>query len=448
MEAMEDENPTVEGVLRNIDFNNKERLPDSVLSELIIHFSKVPMGNSNLADPDVLGRAYEYLIEKFADDAGKKGGEFYTPKEVVKLIVQLIKPQEGMRICDPTVGSGGMLIQCAQYVKDIGGDDKRLSLFGQEKNLNTWTICKMNMLLHNYLDAQIEKGDTIRGPKLLDGNELMLFDRVIANPPFSLKNWGKKEAQNDPHGRFVYDIPPKSYGEMAFLQHMIATTKSKGMVGVVMPHGVLFRGNREQKIRKGILQDDLLEAVVGLPENLFYGTGIPGCILILNKDKPEERKGKVLFIHAAEEYESRSNQNVLREQDIGKIVNIFDEYKNIERYSRIVDFEEIKENDFVLNISRYVDTFEPEEEIDTEEAISELKSSISERDSALQEIDKYIQELGFESILSDNIDKLSIKPNNDVSNSERSDDVTNGDDEPSLTKSNTSTENEDLTQYL
>jgi type I restriction enzyme M protein len=273
---LEEANGSLEGVLAGIDYNDERKLGDArardvVLGRLVQHFSRLSLKNANLSEPDMLGRAYEYLIEQFADDAGKKGGEFYTPRMVVRLIVELLAPKERMRICDPTAGSGGMLIECAHHLERQGQNSRNLSLFGQEKNLGTWAICKMNMLLHGLSDARIEKGDTIRDPKLREGGELMLFDRVIANPPFSLDEWGREVAEHDPYGRFRFGVPPKTRGDLAFVQHMISTTNTQGMVGVVMPHGVLFRGAAEGEIRRGLLQDDLVEAVVGLPTNLFYG---------------------------------------------------------------------------------------------------------------------------------------------------------------------------------
>ncbi|MCK6685912.1 MAG: N-6 DNA methylase, partial [Thermoanaerobaculia bacterium] len=327
--ALENANErTLEGVLGGMDYNDERKLGDArqrdtVLARLVQHFSRLTLRNSNLSEPDMLGRAYEYLIEKFADDAGKKGGEFYTPRKVVQLIVELLAPKEGMRICDPTVGSGGMLIECAHYVERQGGNPKNLSLFGQEKNLGTWAICKMNMLLHGLPDARIEKGDTIRDPKLVQDGALMVFDRVIANPPFSLDEWGREVAENDPYGRFRYGIPPKTKGDLAFVQHMVAVLNKHGQLGVVMPHGVLFRGSSEGEIRKGILKDDLIEAVIGLPTNLFYGTGIPAAILVLNRDKKIDRRRKVLFIHAAREFQEGSAQNYLRDQDVEKISKTF-----------------------------------------------------------------------------------------------------------------------------
>ena len=344
-EAIEEYNASLEGVLVSIDFNIKNKLSDKKLR-------------------DLLGTAYEYLIKMFADSAGKKGGEFYTPSEVVQLLVSLLKPHAGMRIYDPTAGSGGMLVQTRNYLARNGENPSNLSLFGQEMNLNTWAICKMNMFLHGVYSADIRKGDTLGNPQHTQGGELMTFDRVIANPPFSLKKWGKEEADADSYGRFPYGTPPKDSGDLAFVQHMIASLNAEGMMGVVMPHGVLFRGSSEKAIRHGILNDDLLEAVVGLPAALFYGTSIPACLLIINKKKPAERKGKVLFINSELEYEEGKNQNKLRQQDIKKIVQTVDDYAEIKRYSKVVTLAEIAENDYNLNIRRYADTSPPPEIFD------------------------------------------------------------------------------------
>ncbi|MEW8359709.1 MAG: type I restriction-modification system subunit M [Candidatus Thiodiazotropha sp.] len=363
-EAVEEYNPTLEGVLGSIDFNIKNKLTDKKLRDLLSHFSKHRLRNSDFEKPDLLGSAYEYLIKMFADSAGKKGGEFYTPSEVVKLLVSLLKPHAGMRIYDPTAGSGGMLVQTRNYLAAHDENPRNLALFGQEMNLNTWAICKMNMFLHGVFNADIRKGDTLRDPEHIQNGELMTFDRVIANPPFSLKKWGKDEADNDAYGRFPYGTPPKDAGDLAFVQHMIASLNAEGMMGVVMPHGVLFRGSSEKEIRKGILNDDFLEAVIGLPSALFYGTGIPACLLIVNKQKPADRKGKVLFINSELEYEEGKNQNKLREQDIEKIVSTFDSYETIKRYSSVVTLDEIKENDYNLNIRRYADTSPPPEIFD------------------------------------------------------------------------------------
>lgn len=393
-EALENDNRTLEGVLTPIDFNRKEVLTDSVLQRLLQHFSVLDVSNANLSEPDMLGRAYEYLIKMFADDAGKKGGEFYTPSKVVELIVKLIKPQEGMRIYDPTCGSGGMLIQFVDYVKEHNGNPQSISLFGQEKNLGTWSIAKMNLLLHNLPDHRIEKGDTIRQPKLVEDGEIMLFDRVIANPPFSLKEWGREEAEHDPYGRFQYGIPPKNAGDYAFIQHMIASLKADGMAGVVMPHGVLFRGGAEGNIRQGLLESDFLEAVVGLPSNLFYGTGIPACVLIFNRNKEAERKGNVLFIAAEDEYQEGKNQNTLRDEDIAKIVAAYDAYEDVEKYARVVSLDEIKSNDFNLNITRYIDKSGVEEQVDLESVIQEISELENKQADIKAKLNGYLRELG------------------------------------------------------
>ncbi|SOC01039.1 type I restriction enzyme M protein [Alloalcanivorax xenomutans] len=360
-EAIEEYNPSLEGVLVTIDFNIKNKLTDKKLRDLLSHFSRHRLRNEDFERSDLLGTAYEYLIKKFADSAGKKGGEFYTPSEVVQLLVSLLKPHAGMRIYDPTAGSGGMLVQTRNYLASHGENPSNLSLYGQEMNLNTWAICKMNMFLHGVYSADIKKGDTLREPQHTEAGALMTFDRVIANPPFSLKKWGKEEADSDTYGRFPYGTPPKDAGDLAFVQHMIASLNAEGMMGVVMPHGVLFRGSSEKAIRQGILNDDLLEAVIGLPAALFYGTGIPACLLIINKHKTAERKGKVLFINSELEYEEGKNQNKLRQQDIARIVQTFENFEEIKRYSRVVPLAEIEENDFNLNIRRYADTSPPPE---------------------------------------------------------------------------------------
>ncbi|MBW2185155.1 MAG: type I restriction-modification system subunit M [Deltaproteobacteria bacterium] len=384
-EAIEEFNPSLEGVLVSIDFNIKNKLSDKKLRDLLSHFSRYRLRNEDFEHPDLLGTAYEYLIKMFADSAGKKGGEFYTPSEVVQLLVALLKPQAGMRIYDPTVGSGGMLVHTRNYLINHGDNAANLSLYGQEMNLNTWAICKMNMFLHGVLNADIKKGDTLRDPQHTSHGELMTFDRVIANPPFSLKKWGKEECDNDGYGRFPYGTPPKDTGDLAFVQHMIASLNAEGMMGVVMPHGVLFRGSSEKAIRQGIINDDLLEAVVGLPAGLFYGTGIPACLLIINKNKAAERKGKVLFINSELEYQEGKNQNKLRPRDIDQIVATFDNYEQIKRYSTLVTHDEIAENDYNLNIRRYADTSPPPE-------IFDVRAILHGGVPAREVNDEYIQE--------------------------------------------------------
>jgi type I restriction enzyme M protein len=397
---LEDKNSVLEGVLvSSIDFNSdrlgdiKQR--DNTLQRLVQHFSAIPMRNSDFAEHDLLGRVYEFLIEKFADDAGKKGGEFYTPRMVVKLLVAILEPAEGMRIGDPTVGSGGMLIESAYYVKRNGGNLKNLSLYGQEKNIGTWGICKMNMLLHGLPDADIRKGDVIRDPKLLIDGQLMLFDRVLANPPFSLDRWGREVAESDGFGRFHYGVPPKTKGDFAFVEHMISTLNQNGKMGVVVPHGVLFRGGAEGEIRTNIAKEDIIESVIGLPPNLFYGTSIPAAILIINKNKPPERKGSILFIDASQDYLEGKKQNYLRDQDIEKIVGAYKGYKDVSKYCHVVLLSEIEENDYNLNISRYVDTAPEEELIDVAEVLRELKALEARRREIEAQMDGYLKELGY-----------------------------------------------------
>jgi type I restriction enzyme M protein len=401
-QALEDENGSLEGVLAGIDFNDERKLGDAknrdtVLGRLVQHFSKLNLRNDSLSEPDMLGNAYEYLVEKFADDAGKKGGEFRTPEKVVDLVVELLAPEEGMRICDPTCGSGGMLIGCAQYVARHGGNPRNLSLFGQEKNLGTWAICKMNMLLHGRLDDRIEKGDTIRHPKLLEGaGRLMVFDRVLANPPFSLDEWGREVAERDGLRRFPYGVPPKTKGDLAFVQHMVATLNERGKVGVVLPHGVLFRGAAEGEIRRRMLEEDLFEAVIGLPTNLFFGTGIPAAILVLSKAKKRERRGKVLFVDASREFQEGSARNFLRDEDVRKIARTFHAFKDVERYARVVRIDEIERNQLNLNINRYIETAEKERRIDVVAAITKLRELERARGEAEERMNGFLRELGYE----------------------------------------------------
>ncbi|MDC3034730.1 type I restriction-modification system subunit M [Prochlorococcus sp. AH-716-P05] len=363
-EAIEEQNPTLEGVLVSIDFNKKDKLSDNELRDLLSHYSTYRLRVSDFERPDLLGAAYEYLIKMFAQSAGKKSGEFYTPGEVVKLLVELIKPKAGMKVYDPTCGSGGMLIQTRDYLMRNGENPSNLLLSGQESKLNTWAICKLNMFLHGVRGADIRKGDTLGDPQHVENGELMRFDRVIANPPFSLKKWGRELAENDGYGRYRFGLPPKDAGDLAFVQHMIASLNNEGVMGVVVPHGLLFRGSSEGEIRKGILESDLLEAVIGLPSSLFYGTGIPAALLIINKQKDTKKKGKVLFINAELDYQEGKNQNILRDLDIDKIVSCFDSYEEIKRFSRVISLEEIRYNDHNLNIKRYADTSPPTENFD------------------------------------------------------------------------------------
>lgn len=361
--AIEDANPnTLQDVLKSVNFNRKvgqKTMDDDTLVQFIQHFEKIPLRNEDFEFPDLLGAAYEYLIKFFADSAGKKGGEFYTPSEVVRTLVQIIEPKEGIEIYDPTAGSGGMLIQSKQYVAETGGNSRNLSLFGQEDNGGTWSICKMNMILHGINSADIRQGDTLKDPQHVEASgELKRFDRVIANPPFS-QNYARKEMKFDT--RFHTFMPESGKkADLMFVQHMISVLKADGKMAVVMPHGVLFRGGEEKSARKKIIEAGLLEAVIGLPAGLFYGTGIPACVLVVNKKGAGERNS-ILFINTDRDYKEGKNQNQLRPEDIEKITYVYRNRSVVEKYSRNVSIDELKEEDYNLNIRRYIDNSPPPE---------------------------------------------------------------------------------------
>ena len=366
--AVEDENDSLAGVLKsNIDFNavkGRTKIPDQKWKDLLDHFNqpRFVLVNDNFEFPDLLGGAYEYLIKYFADSAGKKGGEFYTPAEVVRLLVQLTKPEAGNEIYDPTAGSGGFLIQSHQYVEEQGQNANDLALYGQDSNGTTWSICNMNMILHNVTRFKIENGDTLEDPQILENGQIRKFDRVLANPPFS-QNYSR--ANMTFTSRFREWCPETGKkADLMFVQHMLASLKPDGHMATVMPHGVLFRGGKEKLIRELLIGDDVVEAVISLPPGLFYGTGIPACVLICNKNKPDALRGKVLFINADREYAEGKNQNKLRPEDVEKIDFVFTHKREIPKYSRLVGKTEIADaHDYNLNIRRYVDnTPEPEPE--------------------------------------------------------------------------------------
>ncbi|WP_345871241.1 class I SAM-dependent DNA methyltransferase [Shewanella algae] len=442
---IEHQNPSLEKVLTAIQFGDKEKLSNELLTRLLRHFNQHKLGNKNLYKADLLGDAYEYLIGKFADDAGKKGGEFYTPHEVVELIVKLIDPQPGHEIYDLTCGCGGMLVESARHIKEnyengtIMGKPN-CKLYGQEKNLGTWAIAKLNMFLHN-LDGDIKRGDTLVNPLHKDGEGLQTFDRVIANPPFSIKDWweplelngGKIVGDNgkernvkystdlkDPYGRFGLGVAPRTKADLAFVQHMIASTKDDGRIGVVVPHGVLFREGDEGKIRKGMLigndefKGDLIEGVVGLPPALFFNTGIAAAVLIINKDKPAALKNKVIFVDASAEFGEGKAMNFLREGDIKRITTEYSKAKQtlvdageqtedklssllntvtVDKYLRVVDIAEIKQNDFNLNISRYIDTSEQEEIIDVQKTIDNIKTIDALIEGTDKKLNKFLSDI-------------------------------------------------------
>lgn len=399
LEKIEDANKTkLHNVFRNIDFNSEANLGqtrqrNSRLKTLLEDFAELNLTPEYVGDMDIIGDVYEYLIARFAATAGKKAGEFYTPAEVSETLARLVAPKPGDRISDPACGSGSLLIRAA---KQTGSKDN-FSLFGQEMNGSTWALCKMNMFLHGMDAPQIAWEDTIRHPLLVENDALMKFDVVVANPPFSLDKWGQEIAAGDRYARFQRGIPPKSKGDWAFILHMLATAiEGKGKVGVVVPHGVLFRGGQEGKIREAAIRENLLDAVVGLPANLFYGTPIPAALMIFDKTREPNGKGEVLFIDASRKYEQNTNQNKLRMEDIEKIVDTFRKRKVIDKYSYLAPFSEIEENEFNLNIPRYVDTFEPEPEIDivaVQREIEEIEGKLAETRTKM---DGYLRELGFE----------------------------------------------------
>lgn len=362
--ALEEANGALSGVLQHIDFTQtvgQSRLTDRRLRDLISHFNEHRLRNEDFEFPDLLGAAYEYLIRYFADSAGKKGGEFYTPRAVVRLMVRLANPTEEMRVYDPCSGSGGMLIMAREHVAEHGGNPRNLALYGQESNGGVWSISKMNMILHGIHSADIQNDDTLTTPRHVSGGELLRFDRVITNPPFS-QNYS--EADLTMKERFAYGYTSqRRQADLMFVQHMLSVLRQNGMVCTVMPHGVLFRAGAEKEIRQGIIGDDLLEAIIGLPPNLFYGTGIPACILVLRAKgaKPEERRGKVLFINADREYRSGRAQNFLEHEHIEKIATAFERFEDIPSFSRVVTADELADNDFNLNIRRYADNAPPPE---------------------------------------------------------------------------------------
>lgn len=404
LHALEEANGTKlkdvgKSVFQDISFNTdklgEEKQKNTILKDLLEVFAvpELDLKPSRVGSLDVIGNGYEFLIKNFAASGGQKAGEFYTPPEVSDLIAELLDPQKGDSICDPACGSGSLLMKCGRKVVS-NHNSKEYALYGQEAIGSTWSLAKMNMFLHGEDNHKIEWGDTIRNPKLLDKNgDLMLFDIVTANPPFSLDKWGYEQAENDKFDRFRRGLPPKTKGDYAFILHMIETLKPvTGRMGVVVPHGVLFRGSSEGKIREKLINENLLDAVIGLPEKLFYGTGIPAAILIFKKQKSDD---SVLFIDASREFKSGKNQNNLTEENISKIVETYRARESVDKYAYLATLQEVKDNDYNLNIPRYVDTFEEEEEIDLVAVRAEreqLKTQLAELEVQMA---KYLEELGY-----------------------------------------------------
>lgn len=399
LEKIEDANKEkLQGVFRNIDFNSEAALGQTKdrnyrLKTLLEDFNnpKLNLAPSRIGNMDVIGNAYEYLISRFAAGAGKKAGEFYTPAEVSELLAELLDPQPGERICDPACGSGSLLIKCGNQVTKKSSND--FALYGQELNGSTWALAKMNMFLHGMDSARIEWGDTLRNPKLLENDTLMKFEVLTANPPFSLDKWGQDEAKSDTYNRFHRGLPPKTKGDYAFISHMVeTTTMENGRVGVIVPHGVLFRGSSEGKIRQQLIEENYLDAVIGLPSNLFYGTGIPTAIMVFKRNKKDS---SIVFIDASREYQDGKNQNKLKQENIDKIVDTYRSRKAIDKYSYVATLEEIQENDYNLNIPRYVDTFEEEEPVDIPAVQQEIEKLEGELDKVREKMNEYMIELGF-----------------------------------------------------
>lgn len=378
MRGIEKANPeTLYGIFGDAQWTNKERLPDSLLRDLIEHFSRIVLGNQ-VAEADILGQSYEYLIKKFADLTNKKAGEFYTPRPIVKLMVNILDPRGGESIYDPACGTGGMLLEAIHHVRGRHEDDRTLwgKLFGQEKNLTTSAIARMNLFLHGAADFQIVRGDTLRQPAFFLGDNLAAFDCVIANPPFSLEKWGEEVWTSDLYGRNFAGMPPGKSGDYAWVQHMIKSMASvTGRMAVVLPHGALFRMGKEGAIREKILGMDLLEAVIGLGPNLFYGTGLAACILVFRQRKNKDRKNKVLILDASREFKSGRAQNELLPEHVDRIFGWYRDYKDVEGVAHVVTLQEIATNDYNLNIPRYVESKVDKEVLTVEEARNRLKQS-------------------------------------------------------------------------
>ena len=394
LRKIERDNPQkFDGIFNNIDFNDSNKFGETktrnaILKHLLEDFSdsELDLSPSALQNNDVMGDAYEYLISNFASDAGKKGGEFFTPPEVSTLIAKIVSDRTGVKIYDPTCGSGSLLIKVN---KEIGREN--CTIYGQEKNSQTFALCRMNMYLHEIGDeAKIEWGDTIKEPKFTDKGELRKFDIVVANPPFSLDKWGEEIALNDKYNRFEFGVPPKSKGDLAFLLHMINSMKENGITAVVMPHGVLFREAGEGFIREKIIENNLIDTIIGLPPNLFYGTSIPACIIVLKNN----RKNKdIFFIDASEEYDKGKRQNKLREEDISKILTAYRKRKDILKYCRAVSFEELKANNYNLNISRYLISTEEKSDINLNTSKREIDNLETEREKLRNSINNIFKEI-------------------------------------------------------
>lgn len=398
LQHIEQANPDLAGVFGDVNWGNTDRLPETALTGLLDAFHAAKLDPAHIKG-DLLGAAYEYLLREFAEASGKKAGEFFTPREVVHLLVKILDPQPGDTVVDPACGSGGMLVETINAVIESGGNPDSLRLHGQEINLTTSAIAKMNLYLHGLEDFRIKRGDTFREPKFLEKGKLQKFDVVIANPPFSLQNWGATTWANDPYGRVICDVPPAKNGDYAWIQHMVSSMKEDtGRVGVVMPHGVLFRSGKEAAIRQCLLEKDLLEAVIGLPNNLFYSTSIPVALLIWRKTKRPERENKIMFVDATSRYQAAKNRNTMSEDDITAIHTAYAEGRDLDGdgglHLRLVDMDEIEANGFDLNIGRYLQT-ESNAEVDVEAALAAYHDARHRFRVADLELEKKLKAAGF-----------------------------------------------------
>jgi len=380
------------GIFGDAPWTNKEKLPDRLLVDLIEHFSNIELCNS-CVDSDVLGQAYEYLVKQFADLTNKKAGEFYTPRSVVHLMGKIIDPKEGESIYDPACGTGGMLLECVEHLKSEGKDYRTLKIYGQEKNLTTSSIARMNMFLHGIEDFQIARGDTLRNPAFYNGDEIATFDCVIANPPFSLKKWGDDLWISDPYGRNFAGVPPTGNADLAWVQHMVKSmTHSHGRIAIVLPHGALFRSGREGQIRKKLLEMDILEAVIGLGSNIFYGATLAACVLVFRVNKSSGKVGKVLFIDAADQVRVGRAQNYLDAVHIEKIYKWYLDFQNVKGHAKVAAFKDIEKNEFSLNISLYVEKKIEDNLQSTKEATNDLRIALESAWQAENELKKLLKE--------------------------------------------------------
>jgi type I restriction enzyme M protein len=386
-------NPELDGVINRTDFNKPEEIPPDRLLKLIEHFSQKNLGNKKVP-ADILGNAYEYLLKQFNEEAPARAGEFYTPREVVKTMVEILDPDEGSEVYDPCAGTGGMLIVSHYHLLSKKKEPKKLFLYGQEINAETCATARMNIILHG-LEAEIRQGDTMSDPKFLEGNSLRKFDFVLANPMWNQDGY-RDVMENDRLGRFAYGVAPASSADWGWIQHMLASLKPTGRISVVLDQGALFRGGAEGRIREKVVEDDLVECIVVLPEKIFYNTPAPGCLIFFNKNKPENRRERILFIYAGKGFEKLKNMNRLRHEDIAAIVSSQSKFADVPKYAKVVSLDKIRDNEYNLSVGRYVDVFEEEQPVDVSQVWRELNKLEAERSKLDETLTRYLLELGYE----------------------------------------------------